>query len=161
MNNTTLQSLEIGVAYSFGDWPNQSVSRVAIGAYTVWENDRFLYVSSAGENLTMHRVIELREHSNQRRGLYERLASHAYGRRGGDQFCLYVCDRLVLPSLTAQEIAQIARGDLLLDDLTRRYVRELLTYRFIEVDEISTARRIEKAITSGALTVGRPFLNPS
>src|SRR5215471_5620178 len=41
-------------------------------------------------------------------GLYTRLHSHASGRRSGDQFCVYVADRLVLPSLSQEEIASIA-----------------------------------------------------
>ncbi len=161
MTDKALHSLETGAVYSFGDWPNHSVPKVAIGVYTVWESDRLLYGGMAGDKLTKDKVIELRKHRNNRKGLYERLASHASGRRGGDQFCIYVCDRLVLPSLTAEEIARIARGDLLLDDLTRRYVHEHLTYRFVEVDDTSTAHDIEKAVKNGALTVGKPFLNPA
>jgi hypothetical protein len=48
------------------------------------------------------------------------LASHASGRRSGDQFCIYVFDRLVLPTLGRQQIQNAARGQLPLDSLTRQ-----------------------------------------
>jgi len=36
---------------------------------------------------------------NTPQGIYTRLQSHASGRRNGDQFCVYVADRLVLTSM--------------------------------------------------------------
>jgi hypothetical protein len=39
-----------------------------------------------------------------------RLASHASGRRSGDQFCVYVADRLVMPELTSDGLEAIAAG---------------------------------------------------
>ena len=32
--------------------------------------------------------------------LWTRLGSHASGRRSGDQFNVYICDRFVVPALT-------------------------------------------------------------
>ncbi len=161
MINASLKLLEQGPAHAFHDWPTQSVPKVAMGIYTVWEGERLLYARRAGDTLTKSKVVQLRKHGNQRRGLYERLTSHAFGRRTADQFCLSICDRLVLPSLTVVEIAQIARGDLSLNDLTRHYIRERLIFRFIEVDDPRAARSIEKAIRRGALTAGKPLLNPA
>jgi hypothetical protein len=43
---------------------------------------------------------------NTPQGLYTRLQSHASGRRSGDQFCVYVADGLVLPSLSPEDIGQ-------------------------------------------------------
>ena len=40
-----------------------------------------------------------------------RLKSHASGRRSGDQFCIYICDRFVVPTLTGEELAALAAGD--------------------------------------------------
>jgi hypothetical protein len=161
MNDTVLKLLESGTAYSFGEWPNPMIPQVAIGVYTIWENDRLLYGGLAGVTLTKRRISELRRRGNQRRGLSERLLSHASGRRRGDQFCLEVCDRLVLPKLTAEAITQIAQGALSLDDLTRCYIRERLTYRFVEVNDARTARSLEKAVRSGGLVAGKPVLNPT
>jgi len=52
--------------------------------------------------------------------LWTRLNSHASGRRSGDQFCVYVCDRFVVPALSVAQQAQIAEGRLALDKLTSR-----------------------------------------
>jgi hypothetical protein len=57
------------------------------------------------------------------------LNSHASGRRSGDQFCIYVFDRLVLPSLTRQQIQDAASVRLSLDALVRTFIRESLAYR--------------------------------
>ena len=161
MIESVLKSLESGNAYSFGDWPNPMIPDVAIGVYTIWENDRLLYSGRAGDTLTRHRINELRQRGTQRRGLSERLLSHASGRRKGDHFCLEVCDRLVLPTLTQEMLAHIGQGSVSLDDLTRHYIRERLSYRFIQVNDARTARHLEKVIRCGALAAGKPLLNPS
>ena len=51
------------------------------------------------------------------KGLWTRLDSHASGRRSGDQFCVYVCDRFVVARLSDQQQAQIGDGLLSLDTL--------------------------------------------
>lgn len=94
------------------------------------------------------------------KGLFSRLNSHASGRRSGDQFCIYVCDRLVLPNLNTEQIAQIAAGELSLDRLTRQYIHEHLSYRFVETINGAAARELEAAVRRGALVAGQPFLNP-
>jgi hypothetical protein len=87
-------------------------------------------------------------------------ASHASGRRSGDQFCIYVCDRLVLPVLTPAQIREVGSGKLSLDDETKTYIKSHLTFRFIEAASGKKASAIEREIQAGALEVGRPFLNP-
>lgn len=47
------------------------------------------------------------------------LNSHAMGRRSGDQFCVYVCGRFVVPRLTSAQQAEVGDGRLSLDALTR------------------------------------------
>jgi len=42
--------------------------------------------------------------------LYTRLRSHASGRRSGDQFCIYVADRFVLPTLSQEDIMAITKA---------------------------------------------------
>ncbi len=74
-------------------------------------------------------------------GLFSQLNSHASGRRSGDQFCVYVSDRFVLPTLSADQIREIAAGRLSLDALIRDYVRQRLSYRFVETSDAATARR--------------------
>lgn len=162
MINKYLHRLETGTSFAFHDWPNSLVPKVAIGVYTVWDNKQLLYGGMAGLKLTKELVIKLPKQKIQKpKGLYDRLASHARGGRGSDKFCLYVCDRLILASLTHAEIDQIAKGSLSLDNLTRDYIRKYLSYRFVEVEDPNTARNLENSVKRGELSVGKPFLNPS
>ena len=53
------------------------------------------------------------------------------GQRSGDQFCVYVfcvyvCDRLVLPTLGIDDFQRVAQGELSLDRLTRDYIHQRL-----------------------------------
>jgi hypothetical protein len=68
-------------------------------------------------------------------GIYARLHSHASGRRSGDQFCVYVADRFVLPILTQEDIAAIASGRHQMDAHVRRYIHENLLYRYVIVPD--------------------------
>jgi hypothetical protein len=93
-------------------------------------------------------------------GLWTRLNSHASGRRSGDQFNVYVCDRFVVPALTAGQQRQIADGRLLLDQLTREFIREHLGYRYAIHPDGAAALAAERAMRAGSLAAGKPFLNP-
>jgi hypothetical protein len=94
-------------------------------------------------------------------GLWTRLDSHAGARRSGDQFCVYVADRLVLPTLTPDDIEQIASGRHRFDAFVRRYIHQHLSYRFLIVPDGVAARAAEATIRSGAWDFGRPLLNPA
>jgi hypothetical protein len=148
--------LSSGPAYSFADWPNLAVSTFGAGVYTIWHNDgRFIYVGMSGRGITAETIRR-----NAPQGLYTRLKSHASGRRSGDQFCVYVADRLVLPNLTQKEIADIASGRHQMDAFVRRYIHENFSYRFVMLPDAAAAYVIETAIKSGEWEHGRPLLNP-
>ena len=93
--------------------------------------------------------------------IYTRLQSHASGRRSGDQFCVYVADRLVLPNLVQEDIAAIASGRHQMDAFVRRYIHENLCYRFVLLPDGSAAYALEAAIKSGHWEHGPPLLNPA
>lgn len=152
--------LEDGPAYFFRDWPNPEVPRVCAGVYTVWRGMALLYAGMAGRSLSAEQIAGHRQAASSVKGLYSRLDSHAQGRRSGDQFCVYVCDRLVLPGLTQLQILQIADGGLSLDRLVREYIRAYLSYRFLETADSASALEIERAVRSGTLKAGKPLLNP-
>ena len=63
-------------------------------------------------------------------GLVTRLASHASGRLSGDQFCVYVANRLVIPSLKPEQLARFVSGEVNLDSLTKTFINERLEYQF-------------------------------
>ena len=69
-----LDALARGPRLSFGD---RAIAEVPPepGVYAVWEGPALLYVGMSGT-------------------LPSRLRAHASGRRSGDQFCVYVADRL-------------------------------------------------------------------
>ncbi len=154
--------VEEGQLYPFRSWPNAALLNVCAGIYTIWQDGKLLYAGMAGRALTEEQIAAERQTNlKSKKGLYGRLNSHASGRRSGDQFCVYVCDRLILPRLSPEEIGKIGRGELNLDTLVRVYVRDCLSYRFAGTTDSSTARQLEQEIRSGRLKAGQPFLNPA
>ena len=117
------------------------------------------FASDAGRGLTPDQITAHRAAAAQNKGLYSRLSSHAAGRRSGDQFCVYVADRLVLHALSSEQIGEIAAGRLSLDALVRTLIHTYLAYRFIEVADGAEAQRIEAAIQIGVLAAGKPLLS--
>jgi hypothetical protein len=154
-----LRDLESGPLYPFSRWSEAVIPRVAAGVYTIWDVSKFLYVGMSGRSMTAGILTELRAQPRSR-GMWTRLNSHASGRRSGDQFCVYVCDRLVLTSLTQEQLLAIAAGTLKLDQVTQDYIRDRLSFRFVEVSSRAEADALERTVRSGALLAGLPFLNP-
>jgi hypothetical protein len=156
LSDQHVTELSCGAAYSFADWPNPSVPAFGAGVYTVWHNDgHFIYVGMSGRGITAETIRR-----NTPQGIYTRLRSHASGRRSGDQFCVYVADRLVLATLTQKDIADIASGRHQMDAFVRRYIHENLSYRFVMLPDAAAAFAVEAAIKSGKWEHGRPLLNP-
>jgi hypothetical protein len=148
-----LRALETGAAHAFRDWPATHFEAGPSGVYTIWNDDIFLYVGMAWK----HRSDE----SPKASGVFGRLKSHADGRRSGNQFAIYICDRFVVPHLSSDQIDALARGERLLDAATRQYIREHLTYRVVVTDDPATARALEVLIRrEGLAHAGRPQINP-
>ena len=154
-----LHVLETGPSHLFADWPNPSVPKVTAGVYTIWRHDRLVYVGMSGRGLVPER-LESAGKPAKAKGLWTRLDSHASGRRSGDQFCVYICDRFVIPGLSHQQQEQIGDGVLSLDALTRGYIHEHLGYRFVTVGSGNDAFALEREVQRGGLRAGKPFLNP-
>ena len=153
---TSFSDLATGTAYPFREWPNPAVPTFAAGVYTIWQRDgRFIYVGMSGRGMTADTVDRKRP-----QGIYTRLKSHATGRRSGDQFCVYVADRFVLPSLTPEDITAIASGRHQMDAFVRRYIHENLSYRFVILPDGRAALALETAIKAGKWEPGKPLLNP-
>ena len=143
-------------ACSFADWPNSAVPTFGAGVYTIWHHDgRLIYVGMSGRGINADTPRR-----NTPQGLYTRLKSHASGRRGGDQFCIYVADQLVLPTLSREDITAIASGHRQMDAFVRRYIHENLSYRFVILADGAEALAVEATIKSGDWPYGRPQLNP-
>jgi hypothetical protein len=154
-----LADLASGPVYRFADWPNPEVPVVAAGVYAVWAGDgAYLYVGMSGRGLT-ERDLAARS-GGRTTGLWTRLNSHAAGRRSGDQFCVYVADRLVLPTLSSTVIEEIAAGVQSFDALVRSYIRAHLSYRFVTVPSGRAALELEHLAAAGGLDGKLPLLNP-
>jgi hypothetical protein len=135
----------------FEHWPDRSVPRSGSAVYTIWDRQgRFIYAGMSGRSSSV---------AAGSRGPYGRLNSHASGRRSGDQFCIYVCDRLVLPMLH-NRIADIASGELSLDAETKLFIRRELGFRVMQAGSPAEAFQVEKLICTGGTDAGRPLLNP-
>jgi hypothetical protein len=148
-------ALAFSPRHRFADWPNADVPQVAVGVYAVWESDALVYCGMSGREFENAVAA-----SRVRYGLVTRLGSHAAGRLSGNQFCVYVANRLVIPSLTQEELPKFASGELTLDALTRKYVHERLEYQFALVESSAEAYRLENACRRGAVFGQKPVLNP-
>jgi hypothetical protein len=97
-----MKELARGALHRFSDWPNETVPKVAAGVYSIWmgRGETLVYVGMSGRSATEEKLAAART-GKKASGLHTRLASHWAGRRSGDQFVVYVADRLVLPP-TAQ-----------------------------------------------------------
>lgn len=117
------------------------------GVYTVWNDDLFLYVGMAWA----HRD-EGNPHAT---GVFGRLKSHASGRRSGDQFAIYVCDRFVIPSLTSADMSALARGERILDARTRQYVSDHLSYRVVVPQAVRQRAPLKHCPSGGPASGGK------
>jgi hypothetical protein len=146
----SLQQLEAGPSYRFADFASLGslIPGSGAGVYTIWDPDgQLVYVGVAGRN-------------PEGKGLASRLRSHASGRRSGDQFCVYVSDHYVLPSLDRAQIEAIAASELSMDALVQRKIRADFTFRFVVMPDYRTALAVENAVKVGQLRAGPPRLNP-
>jgi hypothetical protein len=146
--DVAIEALRSGLVRWFADWPHSDIPTIGSAVYTVWDRDgSFVYVGMSGRSQTAVG-----------RGVWGRLNSHASGRRSGDQFCIYVCDRLVLHGLH-NRLSEVATGELSLDQATRSYIRERLGYRFVVVNTPQQAFDLERLMQRGGTGAGMPFLN--
>ena len=123
--------------------------------YTVWDkNEKIIYVGIGG--LGRSPDIPLNK-----RNPRSRINQHRSGRRSGDQFCIYVHDYYIVPSLDIKTY-QFRRG--YLDQLTRDFIQRELFYRFKVFqteDGNKFVRKIEKRVKEGVFDFPPPLLNGS
>ena len=152
----TSQSASFSQRFRFSDWPNSEVPMVAAGVYAIWENETLIYCGMSGRGIDSRN-----SESKKRGGLVTRLASHASGRLSGDQFCVYVANRLVIPKLTLEQLPLFAEDKLRLDHLTKEYIHEKLEYQFELVESGEEAFELEEKCRRGQIFGIKPFLNPA
>ena len=153
-----LSGLFEGPLFLFDEWPTGDVPAVTAGVYTIFEGSSFLYVGMSGRAATAPEISEAAQRGK-RKFLWVRLNAHASGRRSGDQFCVYVADRLVLPILSADDRTAIAAGDRSFDSFVRSYVRSHLSFRWLATIDGAQALEIEDEVRRGHHGP-QPVLNP-
>lgn len=151
-----IQQKKFSQRFRFCDWPNIDIPLITAGVYVIWENKQLVYCGMSG------REIEKYKYSNSKKkyGLINRLNSHASGRLSGDQFCVYVANRIVVPSLDPHMLEQFRDGTMNLDQLTKQYVRDRLEYQYALVESSEEAFAAENLCRDGTVFGLRPYLNP-
>jgi hypothetical protein len=155
---TAVRELQDATALRFADWPDVRVPRRAAGVYTIWLQEKLLYVGMSGRGAQVEDFTVGSD--GKAAGLWSRLNSHASGGRSGDKFNVYICDPFIVPALTRDQQQAIACGELLLDHMTRDFIRQNLGYRFLVCRDGTEAQEIERHVQAGQLPAGRPYLNP-
>jgi len=146
--------LEVDPLHRFRDWPQPDVPACAPGVYSLWFDGRLLYIGVAGTRLgPPPRIGEWRS------GLRGRLAAIVASHRP-NAFLQLLSDQIVLPLLTAAQVRHIARGDVTLLALARRFARENITYRAVVTRDGVEARRLARRARQGLPVAGPPLLNP-
>lgn len=141
--------------FRFSDWPNSSVPAVAAGVYAIWKADTLIYCGMSGREIGTKATPQ-----RKRYGLITRLASHASGRLSGDQFCVYVANRFVIPSLSPAELPLFMSGELTLDSKTRAFIHEHCEYAYALVRTSAEAYSLEREARGGETFGQMPYLNP-
>ena len=118
--------------------------------YTVFlDQKEFIYVGIGG----------LSGKSVKERNPRSRIIQHSQGRRSGDQFCIYIQDFYVIPSIINKKY-EPKKG--YLDTLTKEFIQSRLTYRYLVVqtdDSDKVVRRLERELQSNQHGHGVPKLN--
>ena len=139
----------------FSCWARNLIPSVASGVYAIWEKDKLIYCGMSGVGFDKDKTQIKRKY-----GLVNRLNSHASGRLSGDQFCVYVANRLVIPEIKLEQLAEFSSVKLTLDQLTKAYIHNRLDFQFAVTRDGIEAQVLEEICRSGKYFGTKPFLNP-
>ena len=141
--------------FAFKDWPNKEIPSVAAGVYVIWDGKALIYCGMSGREYEKALIDKKTKY-----GLVNRLNSHASGRLSGDQFCVYVANRFVIPSLSPDDFPKFSSGEYKLDTMTKKYIHQNLEYQYAVVESSSDAYKLEREIRQGNGFSLKPALNP-
>jgi hypothetical protein len=153
--NTRMSRDRFSLRFPFSAWPNPSVPAVAAGVYAIWKASELIYCGMSGREFDSKSKAAPKKY-----GLVTRLNSHASGRLSGDQFCVYVANRFVIPSLTPEELPLFATSALTLDVRTKAFIHEHFDYAYALVETSADAYELERAARRGDVFGVQPYLNP-
>lgn len=66
----------------------------------------------------------------------------------------------MVPALSPRQQRDIGAGKLLLDQMTKDFIRSHLSYRFVVYPSGAEALAAERELRAGQSLAGRPYLNP-
>ena len=141
--------------FAFKDWPNKEIPHVAAGVYVIWGGKALLYCGMSGREYEKALINKKKKY-----GLVNRLNSHASGRLSGDQFCVYVANRFVIPLLGPDDLPKFSSGEYKLDTMTKSYIHQNLEYQYAVVESTKDAYNLEREIRQGNRFDLKPILNP-
>lgn len=139
----------------FSLWSPSLVPSVAAGVYAIWDGKTLIYCGMSGRGFNPENIPNKTKH-----GLVTRLQSHASGRLSGDQFCVYVANRLVIPAIQPKQLINFASGELSLDQLTKAYIHQRLDFQFTVTKTGAEAYSLEEECRLGLVFGVKPLLNP-
>ena len=151
-----IESNDFSKRYRFSEWPNTEIPLITAGLYVMWDDKQLIYCGMSGCEIEKYKY----SNSKKKYGLINRLNSHASGRLSGDQFCVYVANRIVIPSLEPELVEQFRNGTMNLDRLTKRYVHDRLEYQYALVESSVEAFAAENLCRNGTVFGVKPYLNP-
>ena len=150
-----MNSNKFSPRFPFAEWPNAAIPAVAAGVYAIWKDSELIYCGMSGREIDTKAKTSPKKY-----GLITRLNSHASGRLSGDQFCVYVANRFVIPSLKTEELHLFESGRLTLDTRTKTFVHDHLEYTYALVETSAEAYELERAARRGDVFGTQPYLNP-
>lgn len=118
--------------------------------YAIFLDEReFIYIGIGGIAGTTARSRDPRS----------RIREHTSGRRSGDQFCIYIQDFYVIPTLLNEKYRP-QKG--YLDRLVKEFIQSRLSFRFVvfqSEDSNLIVRKLEREIQEGLHLNMKPLIN--
>ena len=142
--------------FKFKNWPNSKLPQVTAGVYVIWYGEQLIYAGMSGREI--EKAIK---DGKKKYGIITRLASHANGRLSGDQFSVYVANRIVIPELKHSQQKKFKDGEVTIDQMTKKFIRTNLEYQYLLVDKSQDAYDLEMHCRRGAVFGSKPLLNPA
>jgi hypothetical protein len=153
-----LQNLNDCPKRKFSEWLKSDIESVRTGVYCIWnENDELVYVGMSG------REYSKKIGSTKPYGLRLRLHKHASGKLSGDQFCVYVANRIIIPQLLSENLSEYSSkfsdGTLTLNLKVKEHIHKHFSYNFTYTENEQESYLLEDYIRKKGINNKKSFLN--
>jgi hypothetical protein len=128
----------------------------------VWRGDEFIHAGMRGRGAQLEDFVAKPGHqgTEKAKGLWTRLdpMRPADGLESSSTYTSVTVSSS--PVLTPDWQHDIGQGILLLDQVTKSFIRKHLGYRFVVYPSGKEVLIVERDVRAGGLPAGRPYLNP-